>query len=276
MVNPNLNSQTIYKQWTQIFSDHTINLAAVEFCDPWAIGTICLKAIEFAQSDDKRLILPEKGEELTYFRRMHLAEFFSSLTYRSFLTSLEGVTVAERENTNIQEVLYCQSMGEFDARLSSRIRIMFKTFGLSDTEEQLATGLVGELGNNVFDHNLGVWPTINHGAIIIAQNYPKTSTIHVVVADPGVGFFGSLLSVKPDLASDVEAIRLGLSGVTGRVGERRGNGLRLIQDWTINRFQGILRIQSGRGLVTVDKSGIRDQDVPPVVGTIAELTIKQM
>src|SRR5436305_863822 len=36
----------------------------------------------------------------------------------------------------------------------------------------------------------------------------------------------------PNINSDIEAIKLGLAGNTGRVGEIRGNGLKLIQQWT--------------------------------------------
>ena len=62
-----------------------------------------------------------------------------------------------------------------------------------------ATVLVGELGNNVFDHNEGLWPTDIRGAIIIGQNYPQLKKIEVVIADPGVGFKRSLQLRDPNL-----------------------------------------------------------------------------
>jgi len=95
----------------------------------------------------------------------------------------------------------------------------------------------------------------------------------MVVADPGIGFRQSLSTVDPNL-TDVEAIKLGLQGYTGRVGEKRGNGLKLIQDWTINKFDGAVRIHSGNGLVVADKEGIRDKHVNPILGTLAGFMIK--
>jgi len=163
---------------------------------------------------------------------------------------------------------------EFNARLESRIRKIFKNFGMKDADEQKATALVGELGNNVFDHNEGVWSTDVRGAIIIIQNYPEIKKIEALVADPGIGFFGSLRGIEPDPPlTDIDAIKLGLQGISGRVGERRGNGLLLIQDWTINQFNGIIRIHSGSGLVVVDKNGQKESNVNKILGTLAEFVV---
>lgn len=94
-----------------------------------------------------------------------------------------------------------------------------------------------------------------------------------MVADTGTGFFNSLKVAKPDLKNDVDAIKLGLAGVTGRVGEKRGNGLLIIQDWTINQFSGIVQIHSGTGLVAVDKDGSREKSVKGILGTLAGFKI---
>lgn len=94
------------------------------------------------------------------------------------------------------------------------------------------------------------------------------------MVDPGIGFSGSLKAVDPSVKTDVEAIQLGLRGVTGRVGEPRGNGLKIIQDWTINKFDGIVKIHSGNGLVVVDKDGQHTQTTFPILGTLASLMVK--
>ena len=170
--------------------------------------------------------------------------------------------------------MHCNFRSDFEARLSSKIRIMFKNFGLGSDDESMATALVGELGNNVFDHNEGSWPTNIRGAIILGQHNQMKKQIEVVVADPGIGFRGSLSIADPNLKSDVDAIMLGLSGVTGRVGEPRGNGLKTIPNWTINKFNGIVRIHSGNGLVVVDKDGQHATTVFPIVGTLASFVVK--
>jgi len=174
----------------------------------------------------------------------------------------------------VQEILHCEFRDDFEGRLSSRIRRMFKEIGMNEFEGNLATQLVGELGNNVFDHNSGLWPTDVRGAIILAQHNPQQKKVEVVVADPGVGFLKSLKVADPLLNNDIDAIKLGLSGVTGRTGERRGNGLRIIQEWTIDKFDGIVKIHSGSGLVIVSKDGQETKTVFPILGTLASFVVK--
>jgi len=169
--------------------------------------------------------------------------------------------------------LHCVFRDELDARLN-KIQRIFAHFGLNEVERSMATSLVGELGNNVFDHNDGQWPTSVRGAIILAQMNPQKRRVEVVVADPGIGFSGSLKALNPNIASDVDAIKLGLTGVTGRVGESRGQGLQIVQNWTIEKFAGTVRIHSGRGLVEIDANGQRVETVFPIVGTLASFMVK--
>jgi hypothetical protein len=253
---------------------HTIDLTRMGFCDPWTIGLVCLKAIEWKDEADRELRLPTNVDALTYLKRMHFDTFMQAMGYESFLGPLRMLPHIELDNPNVHELMHCTYRDEFNARLSSRVRRMFRNFGMSDPDEQRATALVGELGNNVFDHNEGVWPTSIGGAIVVAQNYPRKQHIDITVADPGIGFLGSLAVRDPNLVDDVAAIRLGLSGVTGRVGEARGNGLRIVQDWTINKFHGIVRVHSGAGLVVVDEDGQKARTVPRILGTLASLVVE--
>ena len=159
-----------------------------------------------------------------------------------------------------------------NARLNNFIR-MYENFGLDEDQARLVVALIGELGNNVFDHNSGNWPTDIAGCFITAQNYPKKKCLELVIGDPGIGFLGSLKSNYPDLEEDISAIRLGLSGKTGRINERRGNGLKFIQKWTLDRFDGSMLIHSGNGLVTVDKCGINDRIASKISGTIIQIML---
>ena len=85
---------------------------------------------------------------------------------------------------NVYEITHSLYRDDFNARLT-KIRSMFKNFGMSDEDDvNRATVLVGELGNNVFDHNEGLWPVDVRGAIIVGQNYPKLKKIEVAIADP--------------------------------------------------------------------------------------------
>lgn len=269
----NLNFDTIYQNLPDIFKNGVIDLEEVDFFDPWAIGVVWLKAIENKDSHNKNLIPPKNPNTGRHLKRICLDKIIQELTYSSFSGQFDDVNLNEQDDSNIHEILYCRFRDQFNARLESGIRMMFKDFGMNENDEQKVTALVGELGNNVFDHNEGVWPTDVRGAIIVAQNYPKIKKIEVLVADPGVGFFGSLKGIKPAPDTDIDAIKLGLRGISGRIGERRGNGLRLIQDWAINQFNGIIRIHSGNGLIVIDKNGQKEISVNKVLGTLAEFVV---
>jgi hypothetical protein len=263
---------TIYTIQNEVFRGHSIDLQKGTWFDPWMMGLVCLKAIEFKNQGDKQLLLPLDSDMLLYFKRMHFGNIFEEFTYGSFLEPLRKTEINEKENDNVCEILHCIFRDELDGRLG-KIKRMFAHLGLNEPETSMAASLVGELGNNVFDHNDGQWPGSVRGAIILAQSNPRQGKIEVVVCDPGIGFRRSLAGHQP-VASDADAIKLGLSGVTGRIGEPRGQGLRIVQNWTINNFDGIVRIQSGDGLVVVDNKGLRSKTVFPIVGTLASFMIK--
>lgn len=262
----------IYDNLEKFIKGSVINLKEVTFCDPWSMGVVCLLAIERRSSPDNGLILPVSEDFRRYLKRMRFDSFMREIGYGTFVGELESMDVPERENLNVCEITHSLYRDDFNARLT-KVKIMFKNFGMNDMDDiNRATVLVGELGNNVFDHNEGLWPTDVRGAIIIGQNYPKLKKIEVAIADPGVGFKASLRSRDSNL-SDIEAIELGLKGISGRVGEKRGNGLKLVQDWTINKLNGIVKIHSGNGLVTVDKNGTQSRMVNKISGTLASFVV---
>lgn len=268
----NLDFKNFYKNIGKIVKGSTVDLSEVEFIYPWSMVMICLLLIERMSDPNKKLILPSKTETKTYLKRMRFDRILSELGYSEAKEELDKIEIPERDNINIHEVMHCYYRDDFNARLG-RFISMFRNFGLNESDAQRATALVGELGNNVFDHNLGNWPTTMSGCIIAAQHYPNTHTIEIAVGDPGVGFYGSLKAAFPEITSDIEAIKLGLAGNTGRIGEIRGNGLKLIQQWTLQNFSGKVTIHSGDGLVIVDKSGMRDFEVNRILGTIAQFVI---
>lgn len=270
--NMNLDFTNFYKSLSKIIKGSVIDLSEVEFVHPWPMVIICLLLIERKSDPNKKLILPSKTEAKAYLKRMSFDKILSELDYHEAKEILDKVQVPERNNIDIHEMMHCSYRDEFNARLS-RFIAMFKNFGLNESDAQRATALVGELGNNVFDHNLGNWPTTISGCIIVAQHYPNTHAIEIAVGDPGVGFYGSLKGAFPDINNDIEAIKLGLAGNTGRIGEIRGNGLKLIQQWTLQNFSGTVMIHSGDGLVIVGKSGIKDTKVNKILGTVAQFVI---
>lgn len=267
-----LNFDNIYKKYNEIIKGNTIDLSKVQFVHPWTITMVCIWLIEKSRFHDKKLILPKNEKTKCYLKRMHLNNLLNELNYREASSELQSIIIPERDNLNIHEILHCNYRDEFNARLGRFIKI-FQNYGLDLNDSYRATNVIGELGNNVFDHNSGNWPTNTVGCIIAAQRYPLHGRIEIAVADPGVGFWGSLKARFPNIKNDIEAIKLGLAGNTGRIGEVRGNGLKLIQQWTINNFSGKLMIHSGEGLVVVDKNGIKEYKVFRITGTIAQFVV---
>lgn len=261
-----------YSNFNVIVNGPIIDLSKVGFIHPWGLVMICLLLIERAEDRGKKLILPTNKSTLIYLTRMHFSKMLRELGYVAEEKLLDDMNITESETLNVQEILHCVYRDEFNLTLGRFIK-MFQNFGLSEQDAGLATGVVGELGNNVFDHNSFSWPTQISGSIIAAQNYPAHKCIEVTVGDPGIGFMGSLKSAYPELKTDLQAIRKGLSGNTGRIGESRGNGLRLIQQWTINNFSGAVMIHSGNGLVIVKKESIIERKEPKILGTVAQFVI---
>jgi len=220
----------------------------------------------------KKIILPTDVNVLRYLKSLHFDDMLKELGYEDGLHIFEQVSVVEQDNPNVHQITHCRYVDEFNARLG-RFERMFRNFGLSDEDAHRALIIFGELGNNVFDHNLGNWPTNFSGSIVVAQNYPELKRIECVVGDVGVGFLGSLRGAFPELQTDIQAIKKGLDGFTGRIGEKRGNGLKTIQNWTINNFHGILTIHSGNGLVQVDEHGIEAIETNSLLGTLAQFVI---
>ncbi|MEK7547688.1 MAG: hypothetical protein AAB540_02235, partial [Patescibacteria group bacterium] len=88
----------------------------------------------------------------------------------------------------------------------------------------LLTSMVGEIGDNSYAHNLGNWPDIL--GIFFAYDLNKRV---IVLADRGRGILKTLKSVRPELASHKEALKVAFTEiVSGRFPEQRGNGLKSV------------------------------------------------
>ncbi len=266
-----LDFNSTYKLIDKFVKADSIDLSNISFIHPWPLLMVCLLLIE-SSSSPKKLIIPENRDACSYLSRMHLANILRELGYQDQAQAISDFESTEQKNLNIHEIVHCSYRDDFNARLGRFIG-MFQNFGLSIEDSQRATAVIGELGNNVFDHNSGSWPTNTVGCIIAAQHYPKKRTIEIAIADPGIGFLGSLSAAFPNMKDDITAIKKGLAGNSGRIGEVRGNGLRLVQHWTINNFLGTVMIHSGNGLVVVDRTGMKSFTVNKIAGTLAQFVI---
>ena len=88
------------------------------------------------------------------------------------------------------------------------------------TEKYLESAIIGEIGNNTFDHNFGFSSEYPSGVYCDFTYKQK----FIVLADYGKGVKQSLLSVVPSIASDIEAVEIAftkrISGRSQTAGER--------------------------------------------------------
>ena len=126
--------------------------------------------------------------------------------------------------TEISTDLHCTDSSVFQARLHKMEQ------RLSDVEKlknffPLIVAIVGEIGNNSFDHNLGNWPDIPGEFFGYDINKRR-----VVLADRGQGVLTTLRRVRPALETHTEALKVAFSEViSGRAPENRGNGLKFVR-----------------------------------------------
>lgn len=121
----------------------------------------------------------------------------------------------------------CSTRDIFQARLDTFYQESLRLASLSEDEASLLIAVVGEIGNNCFDHNLGQWP--DHIGCWFSWTFQK-GVVYGIVADRGQGILNSLKRVKPDLVSETEALSVAFEKrISGRSPEKRGNGLKFVR-----------------------------------------------
>lgn len=137
---------------------------------------------------------------------------------------------------------FCITRDIFQARLDSFI---FKS------QKYIESALIGEIGNNTFDHNWKFSENKMRGAYLNLSFQEK----YVVLADFGRGIKESLSSVIK-LTSDVEAVETGFTKqISGRLPEQRGNGLKFVAE-TVKSKKWKLYFQTGNGYCSIEDSNI--------------------
>jgi hypothetical protein len=114
----------------------------------------------------------------------------------------------------------------FEARAQRIFPLLLKN-GFSEQDASLIYSIIGEVGNNSFDHNLGLW-TGQPGCYFHFEIDDRG--VAFAIADHGRGLFSSLKRVLPTLKTDQEAIETAFEKtISGRAPEQRGNGLKFVQ-----------------------------------------------
>ena len=137
---------------------------------------------------------------------------------------------------------FCISRDIFQARLDTYI---------IKSNKYLESAIIGEIGNNTFDHNWQFVENEMRGAYLNLSFNNK----YVVLADFGRGIKGTLSSVIR-LSSDLEAVETGFTKqISGRNPEQRGNGLKFVANTIIEKNWSLF-FQTGNGCCFINQGKI--------------------
>lgn len=178
--------------------------------------------------------------------------------------AFDWLALANGENFLVSEE-HCQTRDIFHARLD-HMRLVMRLVSELESIYQLVTAIVGEIGNNAFDHNLGNWKD-EKGVYFVYDVVQR----FVVVADRGQGVLASLKRVRPELTSENDAIKVAFTEiVSGRAPESRGNGLKLVE--SIVRQYGLkVTFYSNDGMLIVNNGLHEGSDKKLLHGVLAIL-----
>ena len=138
--------------------------------------------------------------------------------------------------------LFSKTRDIFQARLDTYI---------SRTHRYLESAVIGELGNNTFDHNLDYDAHHLRGAYF---SYNENGNF-IVLADFGEGVRKTISRVK-FVSDDLEALKLVFTEhISSRSLENRGNGLKFVSE-SIIEYNWQLYFQSGTAVCSIDKNGM--------------------
>lgn len=119
---------------------------------------------------------------------------------------------------------------------------------LSENYAPLLIAVLGEIGNNSFDHNLGSWRDL---VGIYFRTIKQRNDTLILIADRGQGLKATLGRILPEISSDLEAIKIAFTKViSGRSPEQRGNGLKFVTK-IIQKNHWELFFQSGHASAVI-------------------------
>ena len=199
----------------------------------------------------KLLAIRKEGGTHRYYRRRDLELFESDLKKIAYDWT--------QEHSDVPGRFYCPNSSVFLAKLTSFESVLMKKPGFEKLYS-LIVSVVGEIGNNSFDHNIGKWP--DDPGVFFAYDLQKGV---VVLADRGLGVRATLRQIRPDLASHVDALRVAFTEIiSGRAPERRGNGLKYVREVVMNNPINLfftsgnaeLRLQKEEKELNITKSSI--------------------
>lgn len=145
----------------------------------------------------------------------------------------------------------CETRDVLSARLARLSSLA--GMGLKEDDLPLVISVVGEVGNNSFDHNLGQWRD-DPGCWLETQ--VTGGRLWICIADRGQGVFRSLSRVDPALQDEQTALLAAFERtLSGRAPEQRGNGLKFVKNIIAGSEKRGLACRSGAALVAYGQLG---------------------
>lgn len=149
---------------------------------------------------------------------------------------------------------FCIDASTFQSRLH-HLEIALQRIPELERDFSFISSMVGEIGNNSFDHNIGSWPDIR--GIFFAYDLNKRQ---IVLADRGQGILTTLKRARPSLINDSEALLTAFTEkISGRAPENRGNGLKYVKKVVVDIEKDIplkLYFQSGDSFIILNNQTV--------------------
>jgi hypothetical protein len=142
---------------------------------------------------------------------------------------------------------------------------------LPEEDGYILSAIVGEIGNNSFDHNLGSWQGIR--GVVFGYELLENRLI-IVIADKGQGIKKTLQGVLPNLEKDERALKIAFTKIiSGRAPESRGNGLKFVcQSIKEKKIDFYLISGQAKAIINGDLKVIKSKQY--IQGCLAILKIK--
>ena len=151
---------------------------------------------------------------------------------------ISEIEKASRENDTDK---FSKTRDVFQARLDIYI---------SRTNKYLESAVIGEIGNNTYDHNLDYDSQHQRGSYFTYSEDGNS----VVLADFGEGIRKTISRVRP-VENDLDALYLVFNeSISSRSLEKRGNGLKFVSNSIVNQNWN-LYFQSGTAVCSIDRNG---------------------
>lgn len=165
--------------------------------------------------------------------------------------------VTESDPSALSNTVFCETRDVFNVRLEKFVKDLELALG---QEAYLLGGVVGEIGNNSYDHNLGNWPNVL--GIYFAHDVQKRT---VVLADRGLGILATIKNVRPNTQNESQALKTAFTEIiSGRLDLKRGNGLKFVKktivdkNWKLEFYSGNakLTITGGKIIIKISEMNV--------------------